>query len=96
MIYCEAAPYQNGTDKSVHRTFRGRKHIHLCADSEEELVGYAVSALAMKPEWLQRGRVTHFDVTGWRMERALLDARVEKLTRKELVERWRLARKDGE
>lgn len=90
MIYCEERPYQNSNDASVHRVFRRRQHVHLCADTDEELRAYAKS-IGMSVAWHQHaGRWdSHFDATGVFMVRVLADPRVTKLSRLELVNRWR-------
>ena len=58
------------------RCFRGREAAHLFADSEEELLRYALS-IGMEAAWLQRSGTiwAHFDLTGRRLKRVLRDKR---------------------
>lgn len=88
MLFCESAPFVNSSAESVHPVFRGKAHVHLISTDEEELVNYARS-IGMAPKWLQRGSVPHFDCTGKFMARVLEDPMVEKLDRKQLVDRLR-------
>ncbi len=92
MIYCEANTYQNSSDPSTHRVFRGRTHVHLCADTDQELIAYATS-IGLKASWFQKSPTcNHFDVTGRFMERVMKDTRVTKLSRFDLVNKWRAKR----
>lgn len=86
MLFCEADPYQNSSDSSVHPVFRGRKHIHLMATDPLELNVYAQS-IGLPLRWLQRDRhsVPHFDVTGKYMARVLGDRLVVKMDRRTFV-----------
>lgn len=95
-LYCDT-PFTVATDHpTAPRCFKGRQSIHLMADTEEELIAYAVS-IGMKREWLQhRGRVTaHFDVTGSRLHRVLSDPRVTKMEPKDLARWWMARRKES-
>ena len=38
------------------------KSCHLMADSEEELAEFA-ARIGLKPSWIQKGRMVHFDLT---------------------------------
>jgi hypothetical protein len=86
MIYIDnpfAVPKDHPT---APRCFRGKLSAHLMADSEAELVAYAVS-IGMREDWIQkRGTAyVHFDVTGSRLNRVLSDARVRRLTPREMA-----------
>jgi len=49
-------------DSLINWGWRLGKSCHLIADSEEELVEFAVK-IGLKPEWIQRKGATHFDLT---------------------------------
>jgi hypothetical protein len=88
MIYLDM-PLQVASDHpSAPRCFRGRKSAHLMADTTEELLAYAKSVLGMPKQWLQKTGTAHehFDLTGWRLERAQQDIRVTKIDPQTLVE----------
>lgn len=46
------------------------KSCHLLADSEEELVEFAVK-MGLKPSWIQKSRLVHFDLTEAKRKRAV-------------------------
>jgi hypothetical protein len=61
----------------------GHRWCHMLADTEVELVRFAIR-IGLRPAWLQRKPVLHFDLTPPRRERAVkLGAR--EVTRRELV-----------
>lgn len=82
MLFCEAQPYQNADDLSVHPVFRGRQHVHLMATEERELRFYA-EHMNIPLRWLQRDvyGVAHFDLTGKFMRAVMLDDNVVKMER---------------
>jgi transcriptional regulator with XRE-family HTH domain len=90
VMFCEARPYQNADDPSVHRVFRGREHVHLMGDDERELRLFA-QQLGMKAGWLQRDRfgIPHFDCTGKFMNDVLASDKVRKLERPDFVAEYR-------
>jgi len=88
MLYVDT-PIRVALDsKRAPYCFRGQLAAHLIADTEQELVAYAVS-IGMRPRWLQHPgtRLAHFDLTGSRLARVLRDTAVRKLTRAEMVRR---------
>lgn len=86
MLYCEAEPFQNSNDSEVHPVFRGKKHVHLFANTKKELLDYAVLTLGLKASWIQNSRgFIHFDVTGRYMQKVLNDSKVTKLSRKDFI-----------
>lgn len=91
-VFCENSEslYDNANTSDVHPVFRGKKHAHLMADTEEELVEYAAS-IGLKSSWIQRKgtKLVHFDVVGVYLRKILSDSRVLKLGRKEFVERYK-------
>jgi len=96
MMYMDQPRRISKTDLRAPVCFRGRLAAHLFADTEEELLSYAVGVLGAKPEWVQRreGRGgTHFDLTGRMLKRAMQDEGVRKLMMSEyedLEVLWRL------
>ncbi len=95
MIYCESKPYQNADDPNVHHVFRGRQHVHLMADTEEELIEYAIS-IGLDSRWIQdKGTIrVHFDCVGKFMNIVIKDIRVEKLDREDFVKKYLNKRKE--
>lgn len=73
-----------------NKRWKWNRACHLVADSETELVAFAVG-LGLKKQWIQRGTLTHFDLTEGKREQALRMGAVE-LSRWEMVERIRAAR----
>lgn len=49
---------------------------HLLADSDDELVEFAVS-IGLKPKWLQAGSTTHFDLTANKRAQAVAKGALE-------------------
>lgn len=94
MMFCESQPYQNSNDPDVHYVFRGRQHVHLMGDNEQELIEFATS-IGMKATWLQRDqwKFAHFDCTGKFMKAVQLSNKVEKLDRRSFVDRWKELRR---
>lgn len=83
MLYCHRPlPAPPG----AHKTFRNKRYTHLTADTQQELIDYALS-IGMKREWLQHGGTYkfHFDIVGPRLEIVLKDARVKVLTLREFA-----------
>ena len=93
MMFCEARPFQNSDDPSVHRVFRGKEHVHLMGDDEYELRMFA-GRIGMKVAWLQRDRfgIAHFDCTGKYLKAVQESEFVRKLDRREFVEEWKKLR----
>ena len=88
MLYCHLPIPSPGSTKSLEAAkvfLPGRLFTHLMADTELELLGYA-RVLGLRPEWLQAPGTyrAHFDVTGKRLNRVLMDDRVIVLT----MEQW--------
>lgn len=85
MLYCHS-PMRAGQE--VHRYFKDRMFTRLTADTEEELIQYALS-IGMKTEWLQLSGTYkfHFDVTGPRLKIVLNDDKVEVLSKRDFVRR---------
>jgi len=54
--------------------FQGKRFSHLIADTEAELDEFATE-LGLKPQWKQKGRHVHFDVSeGMRVKAIMLGA----------------------
>ncbi len=73
------------------RKWRYPKASHLFADSEKELLEFG-RKIGLKPGWLQRGVVTHFDITPNVRERAVRAGAIQ-VDRKFVYERIKAARK---
>lgn len=46
----------------TNKNWRWNQVSHMVADSERELLDFAIS-IGLKPAWIQRKTVTHFDLT---------------------------------
>lgn len=86
MIYVDIPMRVSPNHPTAPRCFRGKMSAHLMADSEGELIRYAVQKLRMKKAWIQRPgtRWVHFDVTGNYLSAALADPQVKKLATHDL------------
>ena len=62
---------------------RGKSACHLTADTEEELRAMAVK-LRLHPEWIQRARILHYDLTASMRKRAVRAGAIEITSRREL------------
>lgn len=49
---------------------------HMIADTEEELIRFAIS-ISLKREWIQRGRIPHYDITQNKRKIAIMKGAVE-------------------
>jgi len=56
--------------------WRHDESCHLLADSEEELVSFA-SRIGLRPSWVQRGKLVHFDLTEGKRRVAVASGAVE-------------------
>lgn len=88
MIYYHK-PYRCG--QRGPRCFRGQFFTHLVADTETELVAFAISVLGMRRQWLQKPGTprAHFDVTGNRLQILLESSQAWELSMKEWASRQR-------
>lgn len=68
----------------------GHRWCHLFADTETELLEMA-KKIGMRPEWLQRGSIVHFDLVPPRRAKAVKLGAIE-VTRHQAVEIWRRLR----
>jgi hypothetical protein len=80
-------------DETGPKCFHNREFSHLSADTETELRVYAKS-IAMPVRWIQDpGQPSfHFDVTGQWLKYCLADPTVEKIDKREFVNRVRVKR----
>lgn len=60
-----------------------KESCHLMADSEEELIAFAVK-IGLKPKYIQRTRWTHFDLESNMRERAVKAGAIE-ITHRQLA-----------
>ena len=58
------------------KNWRYDKSCHLIADSESELIDFAVG-LGLKKSWIQISRITHFDLNGSKRELAVAAGAVQ-------------------
>lgn len=86
MLYVDSAFLVPDNHPTAPRCFKGKLAAHLTADTEEELVAYAVS-IGMRREWLQKRGTAycHFDVTGSRLTRVQCDPAVRKIGAKDMA-----------
>lgn len=54
----------------TNKNWRWPESCHMVADTEEELIEFAVS-IGLKPEWIQRTSITHFDLNKSKRVQAL-------------------------
>jgi hypothetical protein len=90
-VYMHTPARYDGVDGP--RCFHGREFSHLSADTEEELRAYAF-AVCLPLRWLQDAGTPsfHFDVTGQWLKFCLQDHAVEKIDRREFIQRLRAKR----
>lgn len=93
MIYVDTPFLVENNHPTAPKVFRGKASAHLTADTEAELIQYAVR-LGMKRHWIQYPGTWrfHFDVTGVFLLMALNDARkgvIKQLTAREMVTLFR-------
>ena len=88
MIYYHK-PYRCG--QVGPRCFRGQLFTHLAADTETELVTFALRVLKMKRQWIQKPGTprVHFDVTGNRLRVLLASDKACELPMTEWASRQR-------
>jgi hypothetical protein len=90
-VYMHDPTRHAGTDGP--RCFHGREFTHLSADTEAELRAYAKS-IGLPIRWIQDpGQPSfHFDVTGQWLKYCLVDTVVQKIDKREFVNRLRVKR----
>lgn len=78
-----------------NRNWRYTQSCHMIADTEEELIAFA-KKIALRPEWIQRNSIVHFDLNYNKRQRAIAAGAVE-ITSREFVDIMRARRgvKDG-
>jgi len=74
------------------KTWLYKEACHLLADTEEELVEFAIG-IGLKPEWLQHGHCIHFDLTKNKRMQAVKAGAIE-VTSGELVAWMRKKREE--
>ncbi len=93
MIYVdELQSYQQRANTAQGRRHfgEGKESCHMWADTEDELIAFA-KRIGLRPEWIQRKSLVHFDLTPNKRAQAVR-AGAKEVTTAEMVEYMRARR----